>query len=564
MGSRSRAEAAATAPFVVDADARVHSRPPPPSSNAPVVVVVDITGKPYRRRGIMRRVVAMTIAVAAAALLFLARRVAFEVAAPSPQRRDLARLPSPSTPANNTYTHEHAPDSTIRSDGEIGRRRRRLTHMEYAHKLAPADLKRLHEQMRQQGRQKQKKFGFADPQSTSPRKAMPLDASPYELNPLVKPEGYPWHRWSANPDGSYPLEASKFVRILSLLGTGEDTVGTISPRNYTLDGVKLTPEIIRLGPHVRPYIIKGGTVLRPDGRTGMFVTLVQRAVEMAGRYAHKSPRMKLLTEGELPLIFDANDYPWCGDDLVPIFRLNLIKPVDGPKGCRHAWPAMSLTYFSDPTNVQLAESPYEWDKHMERWDDLYPWEQKIPKAVWRGRITGYTYPDGQRPRQNLVRHARNFLDVMDVKPSTKRSKMDQDDFQKFKAIIDIDGNAWSARLGKLLCYNSVVIKKEIEPWVHYIPVQSDFADLEKTVRYVIDPKNADEMRRIIHNGQQFCRTKLTMEQYTVDILWTLLSYAELLTGSPDFYDKWRNDGSAYRLPGMDMSPWRSRIASGAG
>ncbi len=49
---------------------------------------------------------------------------------------------------------------------------------------------------------------------------------------------------------------------------------------------------------------------------------------------------------------------------------------------------------------------------------------------------------------------------MDVKPATQRSKMDQDDFMKYKAILDIDGNAWSARLGKLLCFYSVVIKVE--------------------------------------------------------------------------------------------------------
>lgn len=47
---------------------------------------------------------------------------------------------------------------------------------------------------------------------------------------------------------------------------------------------------------------------------------------------------------------------------------------------------------------------------------------------------------------------------MDTKPSDK-SLMPHDDFQKYKAILDIDCNAWwSARLGKLLCYNSIVIK----------------------------------------------------------------------------------------------------------
>jgi hypothetical protein len=209
----------------------------------------------------------------------------------------------------------------------------------------------------------------------------------------------------------------------------------------------------------------------------MFVTFVQRAVEMAVSLSSTSPRMRLLSEGDLPLMFDANDYPWCGDDLVPVFRLNAIARSSGggggggagrvPRGgvaaCEHAWPAMSLTYFSDPTNVQLAESPYEWDGMMAGWDATYgAFDDKISKLVWRGRITGYTYRDGERPRQNLIRYSRDFLDIMDVKPSTKKSLIKQDDFQMYKAILDIDGNAWSARLGKLLCYNSVVIKVEPE------------------------------------------------------------------------------------------------------
>ena len=89
-------------------------------------------------------------------------------------------------------------------------------------------------------------------------------------------------------------------------------------------------------------------------------------------------------------------------------------------------------------------------------------------------------------------------------------------------------------------------------------MEADFSDLEKTVRYVIDPKNAEQMQKIVRNGQQFCRTKLTMEQYTVDILWTLLSYAELLKKSPDFYDKWRADSQAYNMPALKMAPWRAR------
>ena len=90
---------------------------------------------------------------------------------------------------------------------------------------------------------------------------------------------------------------------------------------------------------------------------------------------------------------------------------------------------------------------------------------------------------------------------------------------------------------------------------------SDFSDLAKTVRYVIDPRNSQQMQEIVRNSQQFCRTKLTMEQYTVDMLWTLLSYAELLANSPNFHDAWRRDKSAYEMPALDMRPWKPRISN---
>mmetsp|Transcript_24187 Transcript_24187/g.51048 ORF Transcript_24187/g.51048 Transcript_24187/m.51048 type:complete len:926 (+) Transcript_24187:247-3024(+) len=402
---------------------------------------------------------------------------------------------------------------------------------------------------------------FRNPVTIKTRSEAPLDLSSYQINPLLRPDGYPWHRWVKPPEDSsltYPLNTTKFVHILSRLGRGENQLGTVSPQQYTWQGVPIDGSTIRMSGNVRPFLVRDGTVLRPDSSSGMFVTFVQMALEKAKNLADQDPRMKLLAEGDFPIIFDSNDYPWCGEDFVPVFRLNAIKSMN----CMHSWPTLSLTYFGDPNNVQMYATPYQWDEEMEKWDEMYPWEKKTNQVVWRGRITGYTYPDGDRPRGKLVQYAKNFLDIMNIKPVTENSKMKQDDFMKFKAILDIDGNAWSARLGKLLCYNSVVVKvepeyigyweKELHPWVHYIPVKSDLSDFENVIRYVMAPENSDQMRQVIKNAQNFCRTKLTFEQYTVDLLWTLLAYAELLTGSPDFMTEWRKDEDAYFMPALNM------------
>ena len=103
-------------------------------------------------------------------------------------------------------------------------------------------------------------------------------------------------------------------------------------------------------------------------------------------------------------------------------------------------------------------------------------------------------------------------------------------------------------------------QKELRPWVHYIPAEPDFSDLEQMVRYALDLKNAKQVRQIIRNGQRFCRTKLTMPQYTVDLLWTLTAYADMLAQSPDFYRTWRADPIAYRMEKQRMAPWRQPSA----
>ena len=79
----------------------------------------------------------------------------------------------------------------------------------------------------------------------------------------------------------------------------------------------------------------------------------------------------------------------------------------------------------------------------------------------------------------------------------------------------------------------------------------------------MDPENAKQIQQVIKNSQAFCRTKLTMEQYTVDLLWTLMAYRELLHGSPDFFDEWRKNEAAYSMPALDMKPWKSKAAAAA-
>ncbi|WVQ96174.1 hypothetical protein IAU59_003277 [Kwoniella sp. CBS 9459] len=57
---------------------------------------------------------------------------------------------------------------------------------------------------------------------------------------------------------------------------------------------------------------------------------------------------------------------------------------------------------------------------------------------------------------------------------------------EYKYVMDVDGNAWSARFERLLASGSLVFKSTIfpewwtdrvQPWVHYVPIQMDYSDL---------------------------------------------------------------------------------------
>lgn len=63
----------------------------------------------------------------------------------------------------------------------------------------------------------------------------------------------------------------------------------------------------------------------------------------------------------------------------------------------------------------------------------------------------------------------------------------------YKYMLDVDGNAWSARFKGLLSTGSVVLKStimpewyhdRIQPWVHYVPVKMDYSDVFDVMAYV--------------------------------------------------------------------------------
>ncbi|WVF68637.1 hypothetical protein IAT40_003407 [Kwoniella sp. CBS 6097] len=66
------------------------------------------------------------------------------------------------------------------------------------------------------------------------------------------------------------------------------------------------------------------------------------------------------------------------------------------------------------------------------------------------------------------------------------TRVNPEQAMEYKYIMDVDGNAWSARFERLLASGSLVFKSTIypewwtdrvQPWVHYVPIQVDYSDL---------------------------------------------------------------------------------------
>lgn len=84
---------------------------------------------------------------------------------------------------------------------------------------------------------------------------------------------------------------------------------------------------------------------------------------------------------------------------------------------------------------------------------------------------------------------------------------------RYKYLLDVDGNGWSARFKRLLSTNSVVLKStifpewftdHIQPWVHYIPLKPDLTDLYDVMTFFKDGHD-DMAKRIAMDGKEWSK-----------------------------------------------------------
>ena len=241
---------------------------------------------------------------------------------------------------------------------------------------------------------------------------------------------------------------------------------------------KLTPKEHNYEDYV-PLILQNGKVLC----RGSHVPIISKQrINWYIAMLAEGLKMNLYKDGKkpLPIILLDSDNSGCRDtqtriDYSAIPRLTWYTPAPkyGTEWCKStAMPGYEA--WSSFANYKART----WDKTFLKDETKYPWQSKIDKAVWRGSTTGpkpnYVSFD-KLPRAQLVKISMDRPDLFDVGFTSflqgwekiQNEVMNQTkitetmpflDQMKYRAIIDIDGNAWSSRFTRLLCTNSVVIK----------------------------------------------------------------------------------------------------------
>lgn len=169
------------------------------------------------------------------------------------------------------------------------------------------------------------------------------------------------------------------------------------------------------------------------------------------------------------------------------------------------------------------------------------WNEKENKCVWRGKLeNGYDFNFFDKGDKLNMNQRKYFIELM------IDNKFTNIDFVNshttiikqcyFKYILDIDGfcNTWDASIWKL--YSGSVLLKvkstwqqwyydELKEWVHYVPIENDFSDLNEKITWCIN--NDDKCKEISNNAKKFVIEKLNLDYVNNKITKSVLEYLSI-------------------------------------
>lgn len=183
------------------------------------------------------------------------------------------------------------------------------------------------------------------------------------------------------------------------------------------------------------------------------------------------------------------------------------------------YPAVSKTRpRGSQRNVLLKLNRYRhWTEPLNQ-VELYdiPYDQKKDKVLWRG------FSRGLKQRIDLLKRYKNHpnrnIDITDTETETSMSIQDM---LQCKFLVSVKGNDVATNLKWIMYSNSLCMMPSehpyvswfmedlLVPWYHYVPLESDFSDLEEKYQWCLS--NPDRCKEIIKNASDYIEVFLDGE-----------------------------------------------------
>tara|TARA_B100000900_G_scaffold252457_1_gene215157 strand:+ start:323 stop:1177 length:855 start_codon:yes stop_codon:yes gene_type:complete len=146
---------------------------------------------------------------------------------------------------------------------------------------------------------------------------------------------------------------------------------------------------------------------------------------------------------------------------------------------------------------------------------------KYNKVGWYGNINVTNRTNNNRKKLlNIGNNNKDLFDFIHVDSHTKINFKSIIDIMKdYSILLDIEGGGYSARLKYLLLSNKPLLIvyrpykefffKNLQEYVHYIPVKRDLSDLIDKTKWILN--NYNESLHIANNALEFAKTYLSEE-----------------------------------------------------
>jgi hypothetical protein len=242
----------------------------------------------------------------------------------------------------------------------------------------------------------------------------------------------------------------------------------------------------------------------------------------------------------------------------------LLYTWDSPDKLKSPYPILCLSKHRESNYVMipdwfslLTDRPSVMDK-IDEGCRAFPWESKINMGFWIGAPNGELLDNNElwktSPRPALIyfsllhpdllwarfcpytNESRFCNEMIAARPLISSDRIELFDACRYKYQIDVDG--WSCgfhRCQWALRSNCVPVKQKspniqwyyagLEPYVHYIPYETDCSDLKEAIEWL--QTHDEQAKQIALNGRSFHQEYLNTDMIYLYLYEVLLRYNQL-------------------------------------